>query len=192
MIKHLLAGAVAILLSPVFAAQAVTHVESPDAGESAGAAQAAIGADRIVGVLFDTGENIPDIDVYKINVGDVDAFSVTLDSDPSIFRSEFFLFDAALDVALEVEVSGFINETVFGAGDLSGFAGGIYYLAMTINESVAASGGVVSIVGPQPFQSGGYTLALTGVAVPAPYSLPLLLSACAGMMLLRRPRRHRR
>lgn len=191
--------AAAALLTAAFSASshAATFNEVGDAGQTASTAQDAVGFNRIIGALGDFGGG--DIDFYRIFIEDPASFGVTVDATLSIDNdTELFLFDQAFDLVLENDdlsdsgtVADVSNLSIFRPGELAGAAAGIYFLAISIFDAEGQDGGTIT-VDPDPFQTGPYTLDLTGVStVPLPATLPLGAAAFATLAFVGRRRRAR-
>ncbi len=96
-----LLGAVLALFAVTNVAYAVTYNEVGDTGELLATAQdtTGLGLDpltSISGSLIDLGGGIDDVDLYRINIFDTNAFSVTVSANLSVDNDAMmFLFDSA-------------------------------------------------------------------------------------------------
>jgi hypothetical protein len=179
-------------------AQAVMIDEvSPDAGELVSTAQDTTGTgavlESISGTLIDLGAAAPvdDVDLYKILITDPAAFSVMVAASLSGNNDAMLhLFDSAgVQVLVDDDGSGTLLPQ-FNPGDLSGPAGE-YFLAfnlfLTNPEDVVSNPPTLDdgwFRDPIPFQTGPYTLNLTGVstAVPVPAAVWLFGSGLLGLV----------
>ncbi|ACK67999.1 hypothetical protein PCC8801_4063 [Rippkaea orientalis PCC 8801] len=167
--------------------QAATWTEVGDAGELLPTSQTTFGSgvlNSISGTLSDLGGGIDDIDLYQIFIYDTDAFSVTVSASLSQDNdAQLFLFDAGGFLKLEDDDSaGFLPQ--FDPGALSGQPTGIYYLAFNLFSTDPDSNPLAGWNrDPVPFQTGPYTLSLTGTqfasSATVPEPLTLLGSATA-------------
>ena len=196
----LLAGSIFYGLSASVAHAVMINEVSPDAGELLGTAQDLTGTgavlESISGSLIDLGSAAPidDVDLFKILITNPAAFSVTVTASLSEDNdAQLYLFDAA---GMEVLYSddggvGFLPQ--FDAGDLIDPAGE-YFLAFNLWATAPDTVGNLDTGwdhDPGPFQTGPYTLSLTGVetagaAVPEPSTLALLSLGLAGFGFMRR------
>ena len=196
----LLAGSIFYGLSASVAHAVMINEVSPDAGELLGTAQDTTGTgavlESISGSLIDLGSATPidDVDLFKILITNPAAFSVTVTASLSDDNdAQLYLFDAA---GIEVLYSddggvGFLPQ--FDAGDLIDPAGE-YFLAFNLFATAPETVGNLDTGwdhDPAPFQTGPYTLSLTGVetagaAVPEPSTLALLSLGLAGFGFMRR------
>jgi hypothetical protein len=205
----LLAGFVCYGLS-ASVAHAVIINEIGDAGETLATAQDTTGTgavlDSISGALEDLGDVLgpDDIDLYKISIFNPGDFSVMVDAaltDPN--DPDLWLFNTLGEVVLYDDCNESSPDCIpstmpeFAAGDLSGDSG-VYFLGISLfysnpdnidDPQTLATGWFRD---PLPsFQTGPYTLSLTGVetaprAVPEPGTLALFGLGLAGMGLARR------
>lgn len=209
----LLAGLVCYGLSASVAQAVMINEVNPDAGEVLATAQDTTGSgaiqvslDSISGALINLGtiaEPIDDIDLYKILITDPAAFSVTVAASLSVDNDAMlYLFDAAGVQVLVDDDDGLGNLPQFNAGDLTDppSAPGMYFLA--INLFLTNPDDVVSdpptldngwFRDPVPFQTGPYTMSLTGVStavpppsIPEPGMLALFGLGLVGMGVARR------
>ena len=189
-------------------AQAVIINEiSPDAGELLGTAQDTTGGltigspgvslDSISGSLINLGTDttpVDDIDLYKILITDPGAFSVTVAADLSDDDDAIlWLFDAAGVMVLSDDDDGLGHLPQFNAGELTDppNAPGMYFLAFNLFATTPANYFILDPPNlddgwnrdPLPFQTGPYTLSLTGVeTVPIPASVWLFGSGLLGLI----------
>ena len=197
----LLAGSIFYGLSASVAHAVMINEVNPDAGELVATAQDTTGTgavlESISGTLINLGteaDPVDDVDLYKILITNPAAFSVTVTASLSDDNdAQLYLFDAA---GIEVLYSddggvGFLPQ--FDAGDLIDPAGE-YFLAFNLFATVPETEGNLDTGwdhDPLPFQTGPYTLSLTGVetagaAVPEPSTLALLSLGLAGFGFMRR------
>lgn len=180
-------------------ANAATWTETGDAGELVGTAQSTVGFGALTlisGSLIDLGEELDDIDLYRITILDPDAFSVITSASLSVDNDAMlFVFDAAGNLV-------FFNDDSVGflpgidAGDLTGNPAGSYLLGINLFFTLPTSDPLAGWDrDPDPFQTGPYDLTLTGAgfdsdgtAVPEPATLALLGAGLAGIGFLRRRR----
>ncbi|UZO76334.1 MULTISPECIES: PEP-CTERM sorting domain-containing protein [Microcystis] len=130
--------------------------------------------DSISGTLIDLGGGIDDIDLYQIFIHDTDAFSVTVSASLSEDNdASLFLFDAGGVLKLFDDDSGFDLLPQFNPGDLSGQPTGIYYLAFNLYVTEPNSDPLAGWNrNPSPFQTGLYTLSLTGTKFASSATVP--------------------
>lgn len=171
----------ALLLTPVAWGQ-IAWTEQGEAGELIPTAQTVWGPasatlDSISGTLSDldpsAGGTKDDIDLYRIRIVDVAAFSVdfsgilSVDNDTSLW-----LFDANGSTVLSADNGGDGFEPAFHPGAYAAVGGspGVHFLGLVL---YATSPNSDPLAGwnraPNPFQHGTYQLTLTGAApVPEP------------------------
>ena len=199
----LLAGSVFYGLSASVAHAVIINEVSPDAGELVSTAQDTTGMgallDSISGTLINLGtmaDPVDDVDLYKILITNPAAFSVTVSASLSVDNdAQLFLFDDAGSQVLFDDDVDFPDNLLpqFNPGDLSGPAGE-YFLAFNLWATAPDTVGNLDTGwdhDPGPFQTGPYTLSLTGVetagaAVPEPSTLALLSLGLAGFGFMRR------
>ena len=204
----LLAGSVFYGLSASVAHAVIINEVSPDAGELVSTAQDTTGMgallDSISGTLINLGtmaDPVDDVDLYKILITNPAAFSVTVSASLSVDNdAQLFLFDDAGSQVLYNDDVDFSDSLLpqFNPGDLSGPAGE-YFLAfnlwITAPDNVNVDPPNLDtgwLRDPNPFQTGPYTLNLTGVqtaSVPEPGTLALLSLGLAGLGFIRRKRK---
>ena len=180
-------------------AQAVNEVG--DAGETLATAQLITGGvTSISGSLVNlggAGANIDDIDLYRFSVSDPNAFGVTVDSNLSVDNdAQLFLFDSLGQFVAADDDGGDDQKPQFNVGVLAGRAAGDYYLAYDLfNSDPVFTAGVLTGFNrrPAPFQTGTYTLNITGAAgiaqgVPEPATWALMIAGfgLAGASMRRR------
>jgi hypothetical protein len=129
--------------------------------------------DSISGTLIDLGSGTDDIDLYQIFIHDTDAFSVTVSASLSEDNdARLFLFDA--DGFLKLfndDGNGLLPQ--FNPGELSGQPTGIYYLAFNLFNTDPNSDPLAGWNrNPNPFQTGPYTLSLTGTNFASSATVP--------------------
>jgi len=203
--KSRLLGAVcayAFLMLTAPAHAVIINEVSPDAGELISTAQDTTGVgttlEAITGSLINlgtAGDPIDDIDLFKIHITDPTAFSVAVTASLSVNNDAMlYLFDTAgVQVLVDDDGSGGLLPQ-FNAGELSsaGGAAGEYFLAFNLfitnpddiisNPPTLDSGWFRD---PIPFQTGPYTLGLTGVEtsiVPVPAAVWLFGSGLLGLI----------
>lgn len=206
MLKSNLMYALAVSLSLALApsAKAVTWNEAGDAGELLSTAQVPTGVgslDSISGTLIDLGGGVDDIDLFKIFINDPANFSVTVTASLSFDNdAQLFLFNSAGNLVLfndDVDGPLFIQLPQFNAGELAGAADN-YFLGFNLYGTQPNSDPLTGWNRfPFPFQTGPYTLNLTGASfaqasVPEPSSVALMSLGLAGFGFLRRRNRGRR
>jgi|688.fasta_scaffold127693_3 hypothetical protein len=174
----LLAGTLLCLMLAPHPARAFAWSESGDAGELPSTSQGVFGLGNlstISGTLISLGTRKDDIDLYRFIINRPKSFSVstsanlTGDNDASLF-----LFDEAGNLALYNDDGGPGLLPQFNPGDLTGSAG-VYILGISLYATQPQL--TPTLTGwnrfPFPFQTGTYTLSITGaVGVPGP--LPIL------------------
>lgn len=159
-------GVILISLAAASTVQAATWTEVGDAGELLPTSQITIGSgalDSISGTLIDLGGETDDIDLYQIFIHDTDAFSVTVSASLSEDNdAQLRLFDAEGFLKLFDDDSvDFLPQ--FNPGALGGQPTGLYYLAFNIYNTTPNSNPLAEWDrAPDPFQTGPYTLSLTG------------------------------
>jgi hypothetical protein len=202
----LLTGIVCYGLSASVAQAVMIDEVTPDAGELLATAQDTTGTgaslDSISGTLINLGttaDPIDDIDLYKILINDPAAFSVTVAAGLSFNNdATLYLFDAAGVQVLVNDDGGVDLLPQFNAGALAGSTADMYFLAFNLfltepydvisNPPTLDTGWFRD---PIPFQTGPYTLSLTGVetapaGVPEPGVLALLSLGLVGLGFTRR------
>lgn len=209
-ITGLLAGAVCYGLSASAVQAVMIDEDNPDAGELVSTAQDTTGTgavlESISGSLINLGtvaDPVDDIDLFKILITDPAAFSVMVTASLSVDNDAMlYLFDSAgVQVLVDDDGSGGLLPQI-DAGELTaaGGAAGEYFLAFNLfitNPDDVVSNPPTLDSGwfrdPIPFQTGPYTLNLTGVStdappptVPEPGMLALFGLGLAGMGLARR------
>jgi hypothetical protein len=157
--------------------QAATWTEVGDAGELLPTSQTTFGSgllDSISGTLIDLGDEIDDIDLYQIFIHDTDAFSVTVSASLSEDNdAQLFLFDADGFLTLSDDDGGDGLLPQFDPGELSGLSTGIYYLAFNLFDTEPNSNPLAGWDrDPSPFQTGPYTLSLTGTKFASSATVP--------------------
>jgi len=156
------------------AAFAVSYSEIGDAGELLATAQVPTGSGSLTsisGTLINTASPInDDIDLYKIHISDPNEFSVTVSATLSEDNDAMmFLFDSAGAQILFNDDGSAGNLPQFNTGDLTGNPAGNYYLAFNLFETLPnLTAGSLSgwNRNPDPFQTGPYTLTLSGTEFP--------------------------
>ena len=207
-----------LLVMKPLTALASTWSEFDDAGESLLTADVTVGIGSLTtidGELIDLGGEIDDVDLYAISIIDTTAFAVSVtagltedndgvmwlfDSNGFIVGGENFSdifpgFDdrgtATAPDFCRVPTSPCLPE--FFPGDLAGQPTGIYYLAFSLYETGPVVGPGLPLSGwvrdPNPFQTGPYSLTLSGVEfaqiVPVPPAMLLFASGLAFLGLIR-------
>ena len=174
----LLASAIIGAMLPAQPARAFAGSEIGDAGELPSSNQAVFGLGRlssISGTLINRGSRSDDIDLYRFIIDQPASFSASLAADLSADNdASLFLFNESGELILSDDDSGpgFLPE--FAAGDLQGSAG-VYLLGISLYATQPLL--TPTLTGwnrfPFPFQTGPYTLSITGaIGVPGP--LPIL------------------
>ncbi len=191
-----LVSSMLMLFGLIGTAHASSFTELGDAGELLPTANITVGTGSLTsisGSLIDLDGEVDDVDLYKISIVDTDAFSVISSASLSQDNdAQLFLFNAAGSLVLaDDDGSGdFLPE--FSIGSLGGDPVGMYYLAFDLFTTVPTftSG---SLSGwdrvPEPFQTGDYTLSITGAefsAVPIPAAIWLFGSGLVALFRIRR------
>ena len=168
-------------LTFVSTAQAATWNEVEDAGEFLFTANLPGGAGsltRIDGSLIDLGRDVDDVDLYRIYINNPAVFSVvtaaSLNEDND---AQLYLFNTAGEMVIwdddGAEDDDDLQPELF-AGELSGQAPGFYYLAYHLfgTKPTLSAGSLGRLIGwarnPEPFQTGQYSLFLTGATLSPP------------------------
>ncbi|MDJ0865332.1 MAG: PEP-CTERM sorting domain-containing protein [Myxococcota bacterium] len=181
--------ALGLLLAP--ASYATTHNEIGDAGESFAGAQDTIGLgslNLILGTLEDPG----DVDLYRVVVEDLAAFSVTVTAQMEGPQANndliLYVFDDNGIFQFEDLDSGDGLLPALPLGALAGeFLGNPLLVGITANRNTPAQrfSPISSwFRDPLPPQSGPYQLALTGAQfsqVPEPGAALLVMAGLAGL-----------
>lgn len=183
-----------------WALSADIFTEAGDSGELLGTANIASVVSpltAISGTLIDLDSSagtMDDVDLYQIFIFDPAAFSVSVTSNLSVDNdSQLFLFNALGNQVLSDDDDGPGLRPEFFAGEVGGPAG-VYYVAFGLwDTDPTFTGGVLSgwNRNPVPFQTGDYTLNLTGTspaAIPEPSSVVLLSTVVVGLGLTVRRR----
>ena len=163
---------ISALLSMPSLGIATNWAEQGDAGEfmaTAGRSDEPGALSRIDGALIDLGGNVDDIDMYRIYVIDPDVFSVVTAASLSEDNdAQLHLFDAAGNLILSDD-DGLADDDdlqpEFFAGALAGRPIGVYYLAyglFTTQPTLSAGRLAGWARNPSPFQTGDYSLYLSG------------------------------
>ena len=167
--------------------------EEEDAGELISSAQTTVGEGRLNSV-FGSISNGNDIDLYEINIDDVDEFSVSVTADLSEGNNDLSLFlfhpDGFLDLFDDDDGEDRLPE--FFALEFSASEPGIYYLGITIFNNFPEESPLTNwILDPDPGESGPYTLTLAGstfaeelIQQPIPEPNTLVLLAFGGLVIL--------
>ena len=181
----------------VGSANAVPFTEVGDAGELLSTAQETVGSGSLTsisGSLIDLGNGVDDIDLFEIFISDTSIFSVTVSANLSQDNDAMlYLFDATgAQVAFDDDGNGLLPQ--FDAGVISGLSADSYFLAFDLFSTTPlfTSGSLSGWTrNPGPFQTGDYTLNLTGAefstaSVPEPSVLALIGLGIVGMGFTRR------
>ena len=177
---------------------ASSFTELGDAGELLPTANITVGSGNLTsisGSLIDIGTGVDDIDLYKISIVNTDAFSVTTSASLSEDNDAMlFLFDAVGSLLLfNDDASDDDYLPGFSTGSLAGTPVGIFYLAFDLYDTTPTFTSSGSLSGwnrdPYPFQTGDYTLSITGAefsAVPIPAAIWLFGSGLLGLFGIRK------
>lgn len=185
-----------LLQSPV---QATIHYETLDAGEVLATAQITQGVgslNQINAHLIDLGNKTDDVDLFKITISDPENFSVSVIADLTKDNdATLYLFNSTgHQILFDDDGDGEDLFPEFTAGSLSGFNQDIYYLGFSLVLTEPFFLGD-SLIGwrhePDLFQTGGYSLELSGTEFAAPVPVPnaLLLFSSGFMILLGKRKR---
>ena len=162
-------------------ARAFSWNEIGDAGELLPTVQGILGTgplNSISGPLIDLGSGTDDIDLYRFVVDQPSSFSVTVSSALSVDNdSQLFLFNESGSLILADDDDGPDLLPQLIVGDLSSQPAGIYILGFNLYDSDPSANPLTGWNrDPDPFQTGPYTLTITGStgvsAVPGP--LPII------------------
>ncbi len=172
------AGTLLCMMLSSHPVQAFSWSEISDAGELPTSSQGVFGLGKlssISGTLINRGNRKDDIDLYRFIINQPKSFSTSLSADFSGDNdASLFLFDELGSLVLYDDDAGpgFLPE--FSHGQFKG-AAGVYILGVSLFATQPLL--TPTLTGwnrfPFPFQTGPYTLSITGaVGVPGP--LPIL------------------
>ena len=187
----------ATLLGIASVANAQVWNEASDAGATPQTAQITMG-DGPLTTILGTLDPATDVDVFQINVTDVNVFSITFNGTALSADNDMkvFVMDAAGNLVITDDDGGPGFLPQINVGDLSGQTPGIFTIAYGLfNMNAIGTTPVTGFtVSPNPLQTGTVQMNFTGAsfavsataAVPEPGSVALLVGAGIGGVMLRR------